>query len=194
MIRSHGEICGSRGSFETSSVSSKKHFTLTTSIRDIFPVIVTVERFVIMSFNMQYTKYIQNLNNLDNAPNDVTVDVNPPDHFRPWEGLKCVNANSKNFVDVASISPTANREEAWRRYVVKQLHTCEFCQKQFHRKDHFDNHVRTHTGDKPFACYKCLKSFGSSSNLWHHKKRCITKFERRTETSKFTVDHSPSQQ
>ena len=118
---------------ETSSVSSKKHFTLTTSIRDIFPVIVTVERFVIMSFNMQYTKCSQNLNNLDNDPSsDVIVNADPPpDLFRPWEGLKCDKANSKIFMDVASISPPANSEEAQRSYVVKQVHTCKICQKSY---------------------------------------------------------------
>lgn len=65
-----------------------------------------------------------------------------------------------------SMSPATARieEEALRR------HVCKICWKSFKRRDHLVEHVRTHTGEKPYMCQICSKSFAKKSNLNAHVK------------------------
>ena len=37
--------------------------------------------------------------------------------------------------------------------------TCSFCTRKFFDKNGLQNHVRTHTGEKPFPCLICHKRF-----------------------------------
>lgn len=47
---------------------------------------------------------------------------------------------------------------------------CEFCKKTFERKDAFKDHIRSHTGEKPFTCGVCGKSFSRSFVMRKHEK------------------------
>lgn len=48
------------------------------------------------------------------------------------------------------------------------MHTCDFCGKSLATKERYNNHIRTHTGEKPHHCNYCGKSFAESSNLKSH--------------------------
>ncbi|XP_052764295.1 sal-like protein 3 isoform X17 [Mya arenaria] len=47
-------------------------------------------------------------------------------------------------------------------------HFCKICNKAFSRKLFLENHVRSHTGEKPFKCRICGKGFTQKCNLKTH--------------------------
>ncbi|KAH3848730.1 hypothetical protein DPMN_091110 [Dreissena polymorpha] len=53
-------------------------------------------------------------------------------------------------------------------YSQNQRHQCEICQKYFPRRLALENHLRTLTGDQPFACPMCAKRFAVKGNLKRH--------------------------
>lgn len=53
----------------------------------------------------------------------------------------------------------------------RQTHfPCEECGKVFNRKDNLKNHMRLHSGAKPFVCTICNKSFRQAAHLYRHTK------------------------
>jgi len=47
---------------------------------------------------------------------------------------------------------------------------CNLCQRSFSGKQHFEYHMRTHSGEKPFKCGTCGKAFRAKHSLKNHMR------------------------
>ena len=45
---------------------------------------------------------------------------------------------------------------------------CSVCNKRFRQRPHLNTHMRTHTGERPFECALCGKAFAAHSTLRNH--------------------------
>ncbi|XP_068166810.1 zinc finger protein 131 isoform X2 [Antennarius striatus] len=54
----------------------------------------------------------------------------------------------------------------------KKVHVCEYCRKHFDHFGHFKEHLRKHTGEKPYECPDCHERFARNSTLKCHMAAC----------------------
>ena len=61
-----------------------------------------------------------------------------------------------------------NLQQHMLTHTGEKPHECTECQKRFTLKNHLNRHMLTHTGEKPHKCSKCHRKFSLTSTLQCH--------------------------
>ncbi|OCT72982.1 zinc finger protein 574 [Xenopus laevis] len=107
--------------------------------------------------------------NADNSKNQVNGDKN----ILPLE------TQAEGGLTIQSFKcPVCSKEFSTRLRMVRHKHVvhavelkhkCTVCRKHFKQKFHLQNHMLTHTGERPFHCTDCGKDYRSISSLRCHQ-------------------------
>ncbi|XP_054164932.1 zinc finger protein 341-like isoform X2 [Oppia nitens] len=85
-------------------------------------------------------------------------------HVLPSSDLKASTHKTRKRVIKNDITDTLNSVQSKRNAKLK----CTFCDRSFNKNFDLQQHIRCHTGEKPFQCIVCGRAFAQKSNVKKH--------------------------
>ncbi|RLN20892.1 hypothetical protein BBJ28_00004873 [Nothophytophthora sp. Chile5] len=98
-----------------------------------------------------------------NASNNVTLNTSK---------MSAISTNQNQNKFMEQVEMYSKPKVTKSRVKPSKKHECPTCSKQFRGRSELQNHIRTHTGEKPLKCSYagCTKRYAHSSNLRAHER------------------------
>jgi len=79
----------------------------------------------------------------------------------------CLQPNAEE-ISIPQSSSSLDSNPVVKSNNPKPKHKCKYCEKSFNKNFDLIQHVRSHTGEKPFQCVACGRAFAQKSNVKKH--------------------------
>ncbi|XP_053568437.1 uncharacterized protein LOC128658019 [Bombina bombina] len=110
--------------------------------------------------------------NTDTDKGEITEDLYTCNQVKTEEDEVPINTATGRFANCSNPSRNQTADASLNIFQIrsKVRHFCSECGKCFTKKSHLNDHIKIHTGDKPFSCSVCGKCFARKSRLINHEK------------------------
>ncbi|KAK5638369.1 hypothetical protein RI129_012664 [Pyrocoelia pectoralis] len=115
----------------------------------------------------------ENITNIN--PEPPPINVSTYNYTGAKQDMHTINTELYNQNQLANqqdyVATTGNQNYALvngKQEIVVKHHSCDICGKMFKRREHLYQHMKLHTGFRPFVCENCNKSFLRKEHLLRH--------------------------